>query len=195
MILASGSFSFFFFLQRYVSARTQKRTAIIQAYLECRALTISEKQPGAIVSTRRKVEQYPILMEEKAIPFERQHNFLGVRLHRTLTWSSHITRSKKEVLTVVSIILFISGTLRRSSDFSLNQLYNASSVGILRYNLPVLHGPPFSNEFTFPGKYAGESPTYLLELPVGTTNVDTVAEAGGILLGILPRQDTIRTRL
>lgn len=110
------------FSQRYISARLEKATATIQAYFECRGLTISVEKHGAVASTRRKVEQYPILLKGKVIPLKRQRIFHGITRDLTFRWGPHITRLKKKLLTVISIIPLDSETRWGSSVFSTKQL-------------------------------------------------------------------------
>lgn len=175
-------------------ARIQKAISITVKYLHSRGMQISPAQSAAIAFTRKDTRRYPILIEGTPIEYVEEHTFLGVTLHRSLSWSPHIRRIKQKLKSFTQIIKMISGTRWGCSARALMTLYNALFVGLLRYSISVMHGISKSSMKDLESVQA-QALKVCLGLPKCTSNIGTLVEARAISPGILRTQETIRVHL
>ncbi|XP_075740560.1 uncharacterized protein LOC142786797 [Rhipicephalus microplus] len=175
-------------------ARLQRAVTITYKYLRRQGLTLSIDKCAVLAFTRKHMSQYSIFINGTAIPAVTHHKFLGVVVHRDLSWTRHVAVLKSKLKSFALILRHVAGARWGPSESSLLQLYDALFVGYIRYSMPVLSNMRPSCVKTLESVQA-QCLRRCLGLPRCTSTIGTIAEPRACPTSVYMLCESLRVHL
>ncbi|XP_064482821.1 uncharacterized protein LOC135395655 [Ornithodoros turicata] len=161
------------------------------AYLCDRGLSVSPTKTVAMAFTRRSFLRFPPHVAGSPVHFASSYRYLGIIIHRGLTWSKQLKYLSSKVNNIVSVLRRVSGMSSGPTCADLRSVHCSLVLGTLRYSLPILHGLSRASERELLNLQA-RSLRVCLGVPKTTETVSVLAEARESPMPTLRDKETIR---
>lgn len=180
--------------RRVLRSRLQRAIDSIEAFLAARGLEISASKCAAVAFTKRDLTRYGLTVGGNAIPYVPNYRFLGVTFDRSFTWSPHVRHLKEKLTSIAHIFRMLSSNSGRCSVRSLLRLYEALSVGLMRYSIAVLV-PLSKGTIKALETMQAQILRTCIGVPKTTSTVGTLTECRRLSPLALGTQELLRVRL